>query len=132
MAAQQTSKTDDGRLDKLENHAVRTEDRLNNIERTQEAHGGKLDGIGTTLQTLTTQLVRYDSRPQFDASRIISTARDVFAILAVCGAFGVWYVTTLAGARSDLLTLEIRHQAEKISWLESRFNWTAQLESKPK
>lgn len=47
---------ENGRLDKLEDHAIRTEGRLNAIERTQSVHGDKLDQIVNAV-------TRQESRP---------------------------------------------------------------------
>lgn len=124
------------RLDKLEEHSARTEGRLGAIERTQVDHGLKLDHIGNGLQTLTLAIAKSEGKPQFKLADFISTARDIFAIGAVCAGFALWYVTTLT-AKSDailakdneILAIKLQHTADKLTWLENRFSWKPTLEA---
>ena len=133
-----TNQLDDGRLEKLEDHASKTEGRLGTIERTQTDHGIKLDDIGRSLATISTALTRYDARPVFNLSGFISTCRDVFAIMAVCAGFALWYVTTLTATQDKVLAkdieimgIQLAHQKEKLSWFDSRLSWKPSFEARP-
>lgn len=132
----QLDDSDLGRLDKLEDHAGKTEGRLGAIETTQVDHGRKLDGIGNTLSSINLALTRYDARPVFKLADVISNARDIFAIAAVCAGFALWYVTTLT-AKSDtilakdteILAIKLAHTNERLNWLHAQFNWRPTFEA---
>jgi hypothetical protein len=115
------------RLDKLEDHAVRTEDRLNNIEKTQEAHGGKLDSIGSSLHMLSTQLTRYDSRPVFNFHQWIVTIGVLVAIFGALGSLATWFVLTMNAAENRVIALRIQHVEERVAETRAGWNWIPEI-----
>jgi hypothetical protein len=118
-----------GRLDKLEDQAIRTNGRLDAIEATQASHGAKLDGIGASLNNLAHSLVKYDSRPQFDLAKTVSVVRDTFAILAVLGSLAVWFVLTMTAANNQLTVERIARVEDRVTWMRDKFDWRPNLET---
>jgi len=116
------------RFEQLETHAIKTEGRLDTIERTQHQHGSKLDQIVTAV-------TRYDSRPVFDIQKTVSMVRDVFAICAVIASLSVWLVLTLTSSRDAATTLEISYLKERLdeqrALVKSVLNVTTVTRSQP-
>ena len=113
---------DVGRLEKLETHAVQTSSRLDHIERTQVHHGNKLDQIVTAV-------TRAEGKPVFEIAKTVSMVRDLFAIGAILASLSIWLVLTLTAANDRVTELQIKYQADRLSWIESRFNWRAAIEA---
>lgn len=95
------------RLDKLEDHALKTEGRLGIIEQTQSIHGTKLDQI---VQAVTT----YGARPVFDAHRTVSLVRDVVVMASVFSSLAVWLVLTLTSANDKVTETRLMYQERQI------------------
>jgi hypothetical protein len=122
----------DDRLGTLERHAVKTESRLDGIERTQVDHGVKLERIVTAV-------TQFDSRPKFDVHKILSSVRDLVVVASVFSTLAVWFVLTLTASNDKAVELSIKHEAERVelrlaafrerlAWIESGIKWTAQIE----
>lgn len=123
---------DDGRLIKLENHALKTEGRLDTIEKTQSSHSVKLDQIFTAVTI-------QQNVPRFDVHKMISTIRDILGIAGVFGFLAVWLIVTLNAATERATALDIKHNAEiaglknsyaleRIDRLTSAFTWRPSIE----
>lgn len=123
----------DDRLGTLERHAVKTESRLDGIERTQVDHGAKLERIVNAV-------TGFESRPRFDVHKILSSVRDLVVVASVFASLSLWFVLTITAANDKATELEIKHQAEKVeiklsafrerlAWLENGLRWTAQIEA---
>lgn len=120
------------RLVKLEDHATKTNSRLDAIEVTQASHGVKLDHIGTSINQLAHTLVKYDSQPRFDIYKTVSVVRDVFAICAILGSLSVWFVLTMTQASNQLTAERLSRAEERITWMRDQFSWKPHLEAIPK
>jgi hypothetical protein len=118
-----TTTAENGRLDKLEDHAVRTEDRLNVIEKTQGVHGDKLDQIVTAV-------TRYDSRPVFDFHQWTRTIGVLVAIFGAFATLATWFVLTMNAAENRVVALEIVHLKERIAETRAAWSWVPQIEKR--
>lgn len=120
----------DGRLDKLEDHAVRTEGRLSAIEGTQAAHGSKLDSIAASIGQLSTSLVRYDSRPVFDFHAWVKTVGVLFTVCAILGGLATWFVLTMTAADNRVTAVRLDYQASELQRIRDAMGWRPTFESK--
>lgn len=130
---------DDYRFTKLEAHAIKTEGRIETIERTQVQHSAKLDQIFTAV-------TKAEGRPVFDIWRAVSSLRDVVLLAGSVGTLAVWLVLTLtaantrvteerlafqkelSGERYELINLRFKALDERTDWLRDRFNWKPSFE----
>ena len=98
----------DGRLGKLEGHAIKTEGRLDRIEDTLIEHGRKQDAAASQLSTILAAVTGIQSAPRFD---IHEWARTLGVVVVVCGSLAglsVWLIVTLT--RTDTATQELKLQ----------------------
>lgn len=123
---------DDTRLIKLENHALKSEGRLDTIEKVQGQQSVKLDQIFTAVTI-------QQNAPKFDIHKMISTVRDILGIAGVFGFLAVWLIVTLNAATERATALDIKHNAEianmrndytreRLDRLMSAFTWRPSIE----
>lgn len=131
---------DDTRFSKLEAHAIKTEGRIETIERTQVQHSTKLDQIFTAV-------TKAEGRPVFDIWRAVSSLRDVVLLAGSVGTLAVWLVLTLTAANTRVTEERLAFQKEygtvierlndsrfkaledRAAWLTDRFNWKPSFET---
>jgi hypothetical protein len=109
----------EGRLDKLEGHAVSTEHRLGNLSAEIKGlgtivnlQGSKLDQI---IVAITTNEAASKAAPKFDAAKTLGVVKDIAYLVGGIGALSIWLIMTLTAS-------EDRVQAAKYSFLEERMN----------
>lgn len=107
----------EGRLDKLEGHAVSTEHRLGNLSAEIKglgaivnSQGAKLDQI---MQAVTANDAASKAAPKFDGAKTLTIVKDLAYLFGLVGAVSTWLILTLTAA-------EDRVQATKYAFLEQR------------
>lgn len=102
----------DGRLLKLEGHAIKTEGRLDSIERTQGEHGHKLDRVGGQLSDVLAGLASLRSVPRFDLHEWARTFGVVVTVSGAVAALAVWLIITLTRTDAATQALQLSHLRE--------------------
>lgn len=96
----------EGRLDRVEQHAVGIENRVVNVEKTLAAHGGKLDSIITAL-------TKAEGRPVFNFTESLTVVKDMAILFAlVCGGI-IWLATIINSAGNAVI-------ANRLDFIEQR------------
>lgn len=101
-----------GRLLKLEGHAIKTEGRLDNIERTQVDHGMKLDRVSGQLSDIISGLATLRSAPRFDLHAWVKTLGVLFGMLSILGGLATWFVVAMTQVSVQTQALELKHLRE--------------------
>lgn len=131
----------EGRLDKLEQHAVSTENRLGGLTSAmqtlttvQTTQGAKLDQI---LSMVMTQDATNKALPRFDFAKVLSLVKDSAYLVALVGALSTWLILTLTAAENRVQAAQYGFITQRMDAIvrrmdrnDDRLGWTPKVESK--
>lgn len=117
------------RLDLLEEHAGRTEGRLSVIENIQKDHGVKLDGIGSTLSTISLNMAKTEGRTPFDFHVWVKTIGVLLGIAAAFATLSTWLIITLTRSDIELINYKLATQENRLDDIRKAWTWRPTLES---
>jgi hypothetical protein len=129
----------EGRLDKLEGHAVSTEHRLGNLSAEIKglgtivsSQGAKLDQI---IIAVTTNDAANKARPQFDFAKTLSIVKDLAYLVGGVGVLSIWLIVTLTAAEDRVQSAQYAFLVQRIDAIvkrldrtDDRFGWSPKLE----
>lgn len=136
------------RLDSLEQHSARTEQRLGTLEERQIQHGAVLRDHGGKLDTILTAVTRAEAAPKFDWLRTLQAVALIIGMVMGMGVpmagFGVWFVTILGAKDNEVQNIKISYSeriandhAERLKALEKSLSglyaapgWKAVIEGR--
>lgn len=133
----------EGRLDKLEGHAVSTEHRLGNLSAEIKGLGAIVSSQGSKLDQIivavTTTEAAAKATPRFEFGKMLSIVKDLAYLGALVGVLSTWLIITLTTAENrvketqlSFVMLRLDSIVKRMDRLDDRLGWTPNFEGKPK
>lgn len=116
------------RLNTLEDHATRTESRLEQVESRQVQHGEILREHGGKLDRIFEAVTKQEARGTFDILRSLQAVALTMAILTPIAALSIWTISIVNAATNEAFRVKFEYVERDMDRIMSRYAWGSNIE----